>query len=209
MPTLTPNYSLQKPIPGADDDLWGNYLNNALDIIDTEMKANADAAAAIIGTIYPVGSIYISTNNVNPNTVLGLGTWVAFAEGRVLVGAGNNGESTWTEGEERGSETHSLDPAENGPHNHSIDPPSTPTDTNGGHSHVPTNGGSFLDSSPGGAGVDFGGAGASGFSAATNNTGFHTHNVDIAPFFSGISGSGLPHNNVQPSLGVYMWERTA
>lgn len=38
-------------------------------------------------TLYPIGSIYMSTNsNFNPNTSLG-GTWVKTAEGRCLIGA--------------------------------------------------------------------------------------------------------------------------
>lgn len=35
--------------------------------------------------IYPVGSIYLSTNNTNPGTFWG-GTWVAWGSGRVPVG---------------------------------------------------------------------------------------------------------------------------
>ena len=36
--------------------------------------------------VYPVGSIYISVVATNPGTVFGMGTWVAFGTGRVLVG---------------------------------------------------------------------------------------------------------------------------
>ena len=41
---------------------------------------------ATIANAYPVGSIYINaTNATNPGTLLGFGTWVAFATGRMLV----------------------------------------------------------------------------------------------------------------------------
>lgn len=36
-------------------------------------------------SIYPIGSIYLSVNNVNPGTLFG-GTWQRFANGKVLVG---------------------------------------------------------------------------------------------------------------------------
>jgi hypothetical protein len=34
----------------------------------------------------PVGSIYLSVTADNPASTLGYGTWVAFAQGRVLIG---------------------------------------------------------------------------------------------------------------------------
>ena len=48
MPTLTTNYNLNKPnVNSADDeDLWGDQLNDNMDTIDTQLKANADLAAA-------------------------------------------------------------------------------------------------------------------------------------------------------------------
>jgi len=45
-----------------------------------------DIATSIIGVIYPIGSIYISTLSTNPNTLLGVGTWIRVAEAQYLVG---------------------------------------------------------------------------------------------------------------------------
>ena len=44
--TPTTNYALQKPGVGTELDAWGDDLNTNLDLIDTRMKINADAAAA-------------------------------------------------------------------------------------------------------------------------------------------------------------------
>jgi len=49
-------------------------------------------AAAINAIVYPVGSIYTNMAvATNPATLLGMGTWVAYAEGRVLVGKSGSG----------------------------------------------------------------------------------------------------------------------
>lgn len=45
-----------------------------------------DVASAVIGVIYPIGSLYISILATNPNTILGIGTWVRVAEAQYLVG---------------------------------------------------------------------------------------------------------------------------
>jgi hypothetical protein len=41
---------------------------------------------ATVESVYPVGSIYISTVVTNPATTFGFGTWATFGNGRVLVG---------------------------------------------------------------------------------------------------------------------------
>tara|TARA_B110000967_G_scaffold182940_1_gene201237 strand:+ start:239 stop:859 length:621 start_codon:yes stop_codon:yes gene_type:complete len=48
--------------------------------------AAAPTAASINAVAYPVGSVYTSVVATNPATLLGVGTWVSFGAGRVLVG---------------------------------------------------------------------------------------------------------------------------
>ena len=59
------------------------------------MKINIDF-------IYPVGSIYMSTNNVNPQTLFG-GTWTKI-EGRFLLGS----SSSYSLGSTGGEASHTL-----------------------------------------------------------------------------------------------------
>lgn len=45
--------------------------------------------AALLATIYPVGAVYNGgSNSTNPATLLGFGTWVAYAAGRAMIGVG-------------------------------------------------------------------------------------------------------------------------
>jgi microcystin-dependent protein len=57
------------------------------------MTTPSDIRKIMIDAIYPVGSVFTSTNDQNPgNTLKGDGwttTWEAFSRGRTLVGAGN------------------------------------------------------------------------------------------------------------------------
>ena len=106
----------------------------------------------------------------NPATLLGMGTWVAYAEGRVLVGKQSSGTFD-TLNEELGSETHALSVAEMPAHTHSF------TYANRGDAF----GGSY---------------------AMSVTTGGLTRTTSS-------QGSGSAHTNLQPSVTVYMWKRTA
>lgn len=49
--------------------------------------------SSIKSAMYPVGSVYITYNNVNPSTFLG-GTWERFGQGRTLVGEGTGNDGS-------------------------------------------------------------------------------------------------------------------
>ena len=71
----------------------------------------------ILNIIYPVGSVYISTNSANPATLFG-GTWEQI-KGRFLVGCGSNGVDLYIEAGQTGGEaTHTLTVDEMPRHNH-------------------------------------------------------------------------------------------
>lgn len=67
--------------------------------------------SSIKSAMYPVGSVYITYNNVNPGTFLG-GTWERFGQGRTLVGegTGNDGSTSmsFTANDTGGEYIHSL-----------------------------------------------------------------------------------------------------
>jgi hypothetical protein len=74
-----------------------------------------------LSTVYPVGSVYINASvATNPATLLGFGTWTAFAAGRVLVGL-NSGDTDFDTAEETGgAKTHTLTVDEMPAHTHSV-----------------------------------------------------------------------------------------
>lgn len=55
---------------------------------NSDTQTIVDIKKKILDLAYPVGTIYISTSNVNPSTFLG-GTWTTIQD-RFLVGAGND-----------------------------------------------------------------------------------------------------------------------
>lgn len=99
--------------------LTGNITGNA----DFDGSGNISIATAVSSQVglaaYPIGSIYISTNSANPSTIFG-GSWVAFSEGKVLVGVDANDTDFDTAEEVGGSKTHTLTENEIPSHTHDI-----------------------------------------------------------------------------------------
>lgn len=75
---------------------------------------------ALLGTIYPIGSVYISVVSTSPATLFGFGTWSAFAAGRTLVGIDAGQTEFDTVEETGGAKTHTLITAEMPAHTHPV-----------------------------------------------------------------------------------------
>ena len=187
-------------------------------------------ATEIMNLIYPIGSIYMSVNNVSPQTFLG-GKWQSI-NGRFLVAQGSNGASgdealNITAGLSGGEASHKLTDEESGlpVHGHggtytrptvSSSGKVTAGITGGSHSHntyyTTANRGSGNTSTRCGP---FG----SNYTAITTNS--ETHTQDQPNHTHTLTGGGYTvadaiaqdaanaHNNLPPYLAVYMWKRTA
>ncbi len=146
---------------------------------------------AALAAIYPVGSIYTNaTNNTNPGTLLGFGTWTAFGAGRVMVGF-NGSDPLFDAAEETGGSKDAIVVS----HTH--------TATDSGHTHTTTAnvfGTSGTDQVR--PGWNARNTGDFGPVAATSSTG--TASITVAS-----SGSSGTNANLQPYITVYMWKRTA
>ena len=70
MPTFTTNYNLPKPNVNSpdDEDLWGDQLNDGMDIIDEQLKQNADDIAGFQGT--PTGAVIDFAGTAAPSGYL-------------------------------------------------------------------------------------------------------------------------------------------
>ena len=198
MATQTPNFSFDKPTEGGDGNVWGGYLNDNWDSVDTELQATNDALTALAARVtaaendivaqqIPIGGVVGTADDVNPGTSMGYGTWVRFGEDRAIVGAGGarSGEELF------GSDTHTLTQAEMPAHNHGVNDPGHFHDLN---EQPWTNKG---DANKGfvnqGFQVDFG----------SRRTNTKTTGISIQ-----TSGSGNSHTSVQASIGMYLWKRT-
>lgn len=118
-------------------DCDGNLVVNS---VTAREGTSIPSGGVSIDTIYPVGSIYLSVNNVNPSELFG-GTWVAFASGRTLVGV-DSAISEFNAVEKTGgsmSHTHTS-----AAHTHSIN---GHTHTSAAHSHGLSNGYALINPS--------------------------------------------------------------
>ena len=160
--------------------------------------------------LYPVGSIYINaTSSTNPATLFGFGTWVAFGEGRVIVGQ-NASDALFDTLEETGGSKDAIVVT----HNHTFT--GNETSSSGSHTHSITDPGhSHSYTSPDGAsGTNMGGpvfkaaaqTGVSTTGITINSNGAHTHTISGTITNSGSAGTNA---NIQPYIVAKVWKRTA
>lgn len=141
---------------------------------------------------WPVGSIFIAVVSTDPATLLGYGTWVAFAQGKMLIGL-DSGDADFdtAETDTGGSKTHShgygtIAVANHSAHTHSVTQAAFTTTKN-----VATTGSTTVYSGGGTTNANTG-----------NPSATLTHTV------SGRSAASTVAD-LPPYIVVYMWKRTA
>lgn len=185
----------------------------------------------ILDFVYPVGSIYMTTNGQNPSTLFG-GEWVAWGQGRVPVGVGTgediNGVSKTFGSDVTGGEyNHTLSDAEMPRHDHAgtlveyddvLEQSSEPGAEEVNTYMVSKNNNIYTavgkihreyfenKANTNKFVVDTSQSGESFMSkTGGSNRQVHFKVEGIVP----EDGSGESHNNIQPYITCYMWKRTA
>lgn len=233
----TPNYNFNLPIEGFDVDAWGGQLNDNWTSVDAALKSTDDNVAALQQTVndlqnqinsqrIKVGDLYLSTSSTNPATRLGYGSWERFGEGRALVSVGSADGMSWTNGQTRGEADVKLSESQIPSHDHSSGSLATDSRTLSGsfditrgvdrgdgdrrHGLVAVGAGAFDVNPKAGASIAIP-------TVMSNQVSYenrdevrisYTHNHSISGN-TGNAGGGGSHNNIQPSIAVYVWKRTA
>lgn len=185
----------------------------------------------ILNLVYPVGSIYMAVNNVNPSTLFG-GTWEAWGSGKVPVGVDTT-DSDFETAEKTGGSKELQE------HSHTFTPKGTLSNQDTSHTHT-VNGGSCTTGSTASkmtlrqyrvngtetstyryltnSGSDSANISLTGLSHS-HTVPDHTHTVGNQSAshkhtFTGTQGTtsntGTGNSgNLQPYITCYMWKRTA
>ena len=182
-------------------------LPNVIEVNNTQNERLNNLEAFqnnIINLIYPVGSIYMSMNNVSPAIFLG-GSWTQIKD-RFLLSSGDS----YSAGSTGGEASHTLTTAETPAHTHTR-----------GSMEI---GGFFSATIPDyhsntAEGAFVGGGRNAGYNGASYRTGnsspatpMYGYDFYASRSWSGETssvGGSNPHNNMPPYLTVYMWKRTA
>lgn len=160
-------------------DIDGNLMVNSITTASQKLSLDNEN---ICNLIYPVGSIYLSVNDIDPSSLFG-GTWISWAAGRVLVGIDTT-QSEFNVSEKTGGEkNHILSVSEIPSHKHDIIPNHNIYAYNYGgdaETSVPTSG-------------DVGRSLGRYYVQTTTS----------------LVGESKGHNNLQPYITCYMWKRVS
>ena len=173
------------------DDVGAGLLPNAVSFANIQESTRELLRKDFLNSAYPIGTIYENAvNPANPSGALNWpeSQWVKFGEGRVTIGEGEGaGLTPRSAGVELGAEQVSLSVAQLPGHTHT-----TGVRVNGSINGTNTTTPATQYNTTGLMVGDTGGS--------RNGT------VNLE---SSSVGDGLPHNNMQPSVVVYRWRRTA
>ena len=165
-------------------DSWGAWVKK----VD---NADLTNTSAIVNTIYPIGSIYMSINSTDPKTLFG-GTWERLKD-KFLLGAGD----TYAAGGTGGAATVALTVAQMPKHGH---PQNYASGSSGDTNRAVTS-----SSGGGTSGDNIHGTGQGSYMASQAGWTSTAKNI----IGTGRVGNGEAHDNMPPYLTVYMWKRTA
>ena len=168
-------------------------ITGSLDISSISASITNQLKEDILKSVFPVGSIYTTTDNTNPASLFGFGTWTQI-EGRMIIGV----SSSYAVNSTGGEATHTLTVAETPAHTHTR-----------GTMNIT---GSFLaDNEIWGAGA-FSTGSYQNYDASSAGGSGHSINFNAANTWTGATssvGGGGAHNNMPPYYAAYIWRRTA
>lgn len=166
---------------------WRAYFDEDIYVKDNDQYVPLPLLdmTTILNAVYPVGCLYWSSDNTNPATVLGIGTWTQITDTFILA-AGSTYTPAAQYTAQAGEASHQLAESEMPAHTHGVAGDGRFYSTRGSNtSEISglTSGGSFSES------------GETGGVRRTR--------------YTDSTGNGDAHNNMPPYLVRYCWERTA
>ena len=93
-----------------------NFENNVTPNNDTNLNA---MQKGLMELVFPIGSTYITQNDINPNTILKFGTWERL-KGKVCLGLDEDDANMNEIGKTGGEKTHTLSVNEMPEHTHQL-----------------------------------------------------------------------------------------
>lgn len=135
---------------------------------------------------FPIGGVYISIAPTNPSSIWGGTTWEQFAKGKTLVGCDANDSDFSVAGKTGGEKTHMLTTNEIPAHGHGM-----------AHTHSYTG--------PNTSSWKVGTSTAHKWCTTTSSK----TSGEASKTTTDNAGGGLEHNNLQPYITVYMWQRVS